>query len=194
VSDRTRPALSARTVDGAGAGACALLLVLAYLLGLAPELRERAEASERRALLDQRRVELSTFAGERRERTGAAQDLEARIAAGSLRLHDVRAVNTHVNTLVELAQACGLRIGEISPDAPTPAGKYSVVLIRIRGSGGYSGVAEFLARLHRDAPDTAVWGFTLGAAEGRRAEFSVDLAWHAAPDGATGTAAPARAN
>jgi len=175
---------SSRMVDAAGVSACVFLLGLAYMVGLAPRLRERAQAVQQRADLDSGRRELTRLGDERRGREIAAAALHAQLASGPLRPSSAREVNQRVQVIVEMADRCGLKISEFSPGTPVSAGRLVVVPIKLRGTGGYAAVTDLIARLHERHPDTAVSSLSLsGSVLGEiPPEFSVEFAWHTAPD------------
>ena len=181
-----------RVIDGAGVAVCAIILGLAYLTGLAPRLRERAAADEHRAQLDTVRQDLARLTGERRERSARADELDDRLASGVVRLRPVREVNRREDEIVKLAEECGLRVAEVAPGVPVVREKFTVVPIRVRGTGGYAEVTALAARAHERFPDTAASALTINgpAGPGGESEFSVEFAWHAAPDGAARAPAP----
>lgn len=187
-----RPLPASRAVDAAGVAACALLLGLAYLVGLAPRLRERAEAVQQRADLEMGRQEVARLEDERRALQARAADLESKLASGPLRPSRASEVNGRVQAIVELAEQCGLRISQLSPGSPVPGDRFVVVPLKARGTGGYAALTSLISTLHERFPDTAVAALTLtGSAAGDATpEFSVEFAWYTAPDGTTVTAAP----
>jgi len=175
---------SVRLVDGAGLGACVLVLGLAYLLGLAPRLHERASAARRRADLDSTVRELAALTEQRRGRNAVAERLGAELESGALRLSGVHDANRRIGAIVSRAKECGLRIAEIVPGVAAPRAALAVVPIKVRGTGGYAAVTELISTIHAEFPDTAVSSLTLSgsAAGGPPPEFSVEFSWYTDPN------------
>lgn len=183
--------VSVRAIDAAGVAACALLLAAAYLVGLAPRLRERSLDAERRAELDRGRVELSGLITQKRDLEAKSAELKVKRERNTVRLQGVREVNRRADVILDVAGASGLRVAEIAPGAPVTKDGLTVVPIRLRGTGTYGAVTQLLSRLHEKYRDTAVTTLTLSAGVDEQAapEFSVDFAWFALPDGAARAAA-----
>lgn len=167
------------------------MLGLAYLVGLAPRLREHASAAQERFDLDTSRGELTRLADERRGRQARADALAAELKAGALQLSSPKDLNRRMQVIVDLAGECGLRIAEFLPGVPGPREKLLVVPIKVRGSGGYAAVTRMIRLLHERCPDTAVSSLSLtGTVVGDiPAEFSVEFEWYTQPDGTGGAAA-----
>lgn len=189
---RTWNATPARLIDAAGIGVCVLLLGAGYMVGLGPRLHERARAAEWRDQLERGRTELARLTDERHALLTREARLVQDLRACDVKTQSVRELNRRVQGLVSEAGACGLQISECAPGTPAAHDKFTLVPIKLRGTGSYEGVSGFLARLHASFPDTAVVSLSVATdVPGESTpEFSVELAWYAAPDGTARASAP----
>lgn len=189
---KARHAPPARVIDAIGVGACVALLGAGYLVGLGPRLRERAQGAEWREQLELGKKELARLSEERRGLLAREVTAGQKLKACAVQMQGVRELNRRVPALVNVAGECGLEIAEVGPGTPAPQDRFTVVPIKVRGTGTYAGVSAFLGRLRASFPDTAVVALQVSTeVPGETTpEFSVELAWYALPDGAARAPAP----
>jgi Tfp pilus assembly protein PilO len=180
-----------RSVDGAGAAACAAVVAALVFGGLLPLLHHRGDA-------EARRHDLVT----QRQRAGAAkaslaklekQLAEARsdLARYPVRLEDARRVNHRLARITDLATARGLEVQGVEPGAVTRGPRYQTIALKLTGNGGYRGCVQFLHDLHDQLPDTAVTAVRLAGnpqQDGAPSTFDFELRWYAAPAQTTAAA------
>jgi hypothetical protein len=171
-------------VDIAGVGACAAATVLAYVLGVAPVLRARAEAGEGETRLAGVRAEIDVVESELVALRDKAFVLRTANDARPARMQPVTVTNTRVSELTDLATVSGLKIAEMQPGAPVAGPRLVVVPVRMSGVGPYRACVVFLNQVRAKFPDVAVRSFRLSGnplEPKAPTSVSIDLAWHAAP-------------
>lgn len=178
-----------RRIDAGGAAACLIVLAVGYFSVVRPyltgEARTRRERDDLVALNEQE----AQRAAEWRTSQQDLQQIERSIAAMPFTLRPVTQVNSHLAQVVELAKGAGLTVQDMNPGSPVVGKRFISVPIKLRGTGGFPEVTEFLSALHARFVDTRVTAFSLNADLGAvngSASFSFELAWHAVPDDPAG--------
>ncbi len=171
-----------RAIDAAGLAACVVLTLVVYAVGIAPVLaRHDAYAADEAAYATEK-----SHAARLQE---TLESLQARLAtarreaaATTITLQPLATTPRHVAKISKLATGSGLQIDDIQTGAATP-GEYAVAVpVHLAGTGTYTASTQFLKRLRRALPETAVQSFALtGHTEDASgaATFRMDLTWHA---------------
>ena len=186
-----------RSVHAVGSGAALALAAAVYVLGIGPWLARAGELEKERAAL--------TAALEQAERQRASLAASANAIAGARRklessrvqLRPLATLNQQIARLTELAAACGLRIGQVTPGQAAVGTRAAAVPITLGGVGGYGQLVGLLERLRDEHPDVIVNGYRLAAVPAagtengpREAQFTLDLSWFSAPDAQASAAVP----
>lgn len=179
--------------------ACGLFLVLAlaggaYYAGVAPVIHARSE------------IESSTLALEDQARNAAGQEalilgeqkklaeVERQLAGIRIELFPPADINKRLKRITELCVGHGLAVQQLDPGQSKPAGdlgKFTIVPIRIVGTGSFNGLCGFLhALLEHEYPDVEVRSLNATAPPEGQSEcaFVLDLRWYAAPAADAGSA------
>jgi hypothetical protein len=186
------------TID---ASAVCVLLALgagAYFLGVEPVLSARAKIQEQKQLLEE---QARNAAGQESlivVQQKKLADVAATLKTISVPLFPPREINKRLSKITELADTHNLKVEQQEAGQARPAagsgelGKFTVVPIRIVGTGSFDGIAGFLHQLlGTEYPDVEVRSMIVNApAEGQAdAAFAIDLRWYAAPAASTASAA-----
>ncbi|MBL8759845.1 MAG: hypothetical protein JNL50_00945 [Phycisphaerae bacterium] len=183
--------LSPRSVDLIGLCACAAVLGAFYVLAAAPLLAERSDtrqAAESVKAENDRINRLTASVRLTRQSIAAASERLARTGGGLAR---AESVNARISTLVDLARALKLELGETTPGALRSGKEFDAIPVTLGGRGPLSGLASFLDTLHAELTDVAVDAIEVRTGQagsrdpGAGVEFSLSLTCfveHAAGD------------
>jgi hypothetical protein len=190
-------------IDAMGIGGCLALMGAVYLAGFGPLIHDRAERAAQRNELGERQQQVASLQETLRGLTDRRRIYEVELAHHPVKLHPASDINQRLAAIVSLAEETGLKVPDIAPQTPKSDQRFTVLPIRLKGTGGYPTAADFFAGLHREFKDTAVTAFTLTAPDPTdggssewtanlvgppappfpaRAEFVFDLEWFAAPN------------
>lgn len=173
-----------RSIDVAGATACAALVAALLFGGILPLLHHRGDAAARRRELLSQRQRVATAkasVAKLQQQLALAQEELARYP---IRLEDARRVNHRLARITDLATARGLEVQGVEPGGITRGPRYQTIALKLTGAGGYRGCVQFLHDLHEQLPDTAVTAVRLSGnpqEEIARPTFDFELRWYAAP-------------
>ncbi|MCC6322035.1 MAG: type 4a pilus biogenesis protein PilO [Phycisphaerales bacterium] len=175
------------TVDACGLLAIMGIAAAGYFFGAAPVINARAEIDARtHALEDQARSaagQESLIVGEQRKLV----DLERQLSVIQIELFPPTDINKRLKRITELCVAEGLSIQQLDPGQAKPAGelgKFTIVPIRIVGTGSFNGICGFLhTMLENEYPDVEVRTLNAAAPADGQADgaFVIELRWYAAP-------------
>ena len=173
-------------LDLTGLGIIVVLSFGAYLVGVAPSIRQASAVQSQKQQLVQETQQASALAASRGELTRRLDDARQAVETGSFRLRSVKRLNQYLAQLTKLATASKLTLHEIQPGKPTHGPHYWSVPIIMSGTGRYRTCARFLHGLHKALPDTRLSSLQLNASSGDSrtptANFRFGLVWHAAAD------------
>jgi Tfp pilus assembly protein PilO len=181
-----------RSLDAAGAAACAIIVAALIFGGLMPLLSHRGDAdASRRELAHQRqRVAAGKAAVAQLQRQLA--EARAELARYPVHLEDARRVNHRLARITSLATSRGLEVQGVEPGGIARGLRYQTIALKLTGNGGYRGCVRFLHDLHEQLPDTAVIAVRLAGnpqqENGAPPTFEFELRWYAAPALATAVA------
>lgn len=189
--------LPPRALDGIGIAALIAIVAAAYAVGVHPALDRRAIAERDAATLATETANAESAARE----LAAAQKLRDTVLANrseQLALEPASQVNARIGRLTALANEEAISIQQLTPGEPTfESGKpFTAVPIRVQGGGSFMDCIEFLRRLREEHRDIAVpaIGLSIGEPASENApahlDMTLDLVWHAAPDGSAGRKQP----
>jgi Tfp pilus assembly protein PilO len=130
-----------------------------------------------RAAIEQASSLVSTTRGLRTQLTSA----QTALAQIDIPLQPATSINLRVAELTTLAGECKLEMDAIQPGTITHSPRFGEIPIQISGRGTYRTMADFLHRLRRQFPDTAIRAFELSATPedpNALASFNVRLVWY----------------
>ncbi len=169
-------------IDAAGLGVCLAISGLAYLIGLAPLVRQAAAVQSQKQQLAHQKRQVSKL---RTSRSALDQQLtRAReaVAVGTFKLRPVDQLNGYLAQLTALATASNLTLYEIQPGQAINQPNYRSVPVVMSGVGSYRTCALFLRKLHDVLPDTRLSSLELAASDSTRkpgSRFRLNLVWYA---------------
>lgn len=172
-----------RQLDAIGASVCLLLTVIMYVSGIEPLLARHAAAQTARGQLQHRRSKLLRLSASLRKLQKEHAAVQEQLTASPLRLQAASLLNVRLDQVTQLAAECGLKVGQIHPQAILSGSRYRVVPIQLAGEGSYPTCVLFLKRLRAESPDTGVVHIDLrnSADNAKAARFLFSLEWYAAP-------------
>jgi len=171
-------------IDGIGAAICVAMTLATYFLAVRPRSRRHDVFAARQAEFNARQSESHQLSETARELERHKNSSAEQLQSGPLRLETPSETNRRLAKITDLANACGLKVNQIAPDALIVGARYGVVPIRLSGTGRYPTCVQFLRRLHEMFPDTAVAAIDLGATPNNPedlATFKFNLEWYTAP-------------
>lgn len=185
-SANSRKALQPWVIDAAGVGAVIALSLGVYVVDVRPTQRARAEQSAQRAELAAQRRKADELSSSLHKIQDVLQQTRAKAEEGALQLEPIRKLNERLARLTELATNCRLSINAVEPAKPAPGPHCDVVEVRVSCQGTFRGCSEFLDRLHKEMPDTAVAAMEVSGKPGAKevpVAMSFTIYWFAAkPD------------
>jgi len=175
--------LSARQIDLAGAGVCVATGLLFCVVGVLPLLRRSDYFARQQTRLEGQRRQAAQLARDVAVLKSRLAGIRKELADNPVQLQTAYHLNRRIAELADLAGQAGLVINRVQPGEPTSSPRFETVPIRLAGNGSYPVCAEFLRRLGRRFPDTAVDSFQVVGnprKPGEPATFDVSLLWYAA--------------
>ncbi len=171
-------------IDGIGAALCVAMTLVTYFAAVQPSSRRHAVFATQRAELDARREDCRQLTETARALAEQSKASASELQGSPLRLEKPSQTNRRLAKITELANACGLKVNRITPASTIAGPRYGVVPIVLRGSGEYPTCVQFLRRLHKMFPDTAVAAIDLEASPNNAeipTSFTFSLEWYTAP-------------
>ncbi|MBC8108138.1 MAG: type 4a pilus biogenesis protein PilO [Anaerolineae bacterium] len=171
-------------IDIAGIVICLVLSGAAYLVGARPLMASRDERAERDvafAATVEQANSLSASTRALRTQLSTAQTALARI---EIPLQPSTSINQRIAELTALGGECYLEMQSIQPGAITNSERFAQIPIQVTGTGTYRTCADFLQRLRKQCPDTAVCAFELSVPPGDSSmavSFNIQLMWYVQP-------------
>lgn len=193
MSTRTSGSLGLVSVDATAASVAVIASVLAAAIVFLPSWRTQALQA---ALMTRR-----TDAEQRQHAAGellrAAQreldETAAEVASNGVKTLPASALNTKLAEFVDLAGLSAMRLDALVPGERIRTSRTVSVQIKMRGLCDLAAFQDFLHRLRARCPDVAVVAMLLGrhdpsgtdapASPTNSTRFTLDLVWHAAPEG-----------
>ena len=182
-SPRQKKAL--QTIIATGAAVCLAASAGGYLLGVRPAIAAIAAENAVNADLAEKQRQTDDAARKLQSTRNRLAEANRAVAALPLRLEPAAAANLRLNRLAEVAQASGVLIDVMQPQAVVDGPHYQTVPIRVAGNGPYQACAAFLHAVRAQFPDVTIQSFeAINGSPGRganNASFRIDLAWHTTP-------------
>ncbi|MBT3201550.1 MAG: hypothetical protein HN350_16735 [Phycisphaerales bacterium] len=172
-------------VDVAAMCAFALLLLMAYFVGIQPVI-QRYQGFGRMVekLENQQHIEME-LSGQVAKLAAGLTDVKQQLADNAIKLTPATQINSHLARLATLTGQCGLKLDQLRPDKSLDGPRYKTVPIYLVGSGDFPACARLLKKLQQDFPDTSVASFDMQgdpANPEAPTRLKVDLLWYALAD------------
>ena len=166
-----------------GAVACALLLLVGWLMGVQPLMADNQQASsivdqandaeqqatQSKNALDQLNVQL--------------EEVRTRLAQQPVSLDTAGQINPLLAQLAEWSEQHNLAITRTNSGQPLALAYYDYVPISLAGEGAYGDLLAFFTRLHEDRGDLGIVSFNVRRlANGAGVSFDLELAWYVLSD------------
>lgn len=158
----TRKPLRSRTlvVDAAGLLACLAVAAGAYFLGVEPVTDARAQIDQKKRLIDEQTRNAADAEELVRHESARLSELKQQLDAVKVQLAPPGDLNKRLAVIAGLLESHGLVVQALDPGAPATdpdLGKFTMVPIRLAGSGSFAGVSAFLHNLlAKEFPDIEV--------------------------------------
>ena len=184
---RTLPAVL--KIDALGIGGAAVITAVAVAVGMGPTFLSQRPSRERQAA-DLTRLKQEAAVLDRD--TEAARTHIARLTEQvkeAVPLRPADRVNDRLREITALAKTHSITLNQVTPAKAEAEAKYRLVPIKVTGAAPYGAVSRFIHELHEKFRDTAVTSFDLKAPPSDnppKADFTLNLAWYAAPAGSPG--------
>jgi len=172
-------------IDLAAAGICALLALIAYVVGVYPVIRRHQGFALRATELEVQQKKVRKLFGKVAHVASEITQIKQELADNTIELKPADQVNSHLARLAALAGKCGLKLDQLRPDKPLNSSRYQTVPIYLAGSGNFPACVKLLRELQRGFPDTSVASFEVKGDPTKPAEptkLRVDLLWYALAD------------
>ena len=170
-------------VDAAGLGACLVISIASYALGVAPLIQRSAEirdSIQERQREEQTKADLARSHNQLKQRLGQVQK---ELAEAAIQLQPMSRLNEYLAQLTNLATQNGLSLHEIKPGQPVSLKHYRSIPIHLSGTGTYQDSVLFLNSLNKKFPDIRVFTLNLNVLThpGKpQAKVNMGLIWHTA--------------
>ena len=169
-------------IDLAAAGTCALLALIAYVVGVHPVIRRHQGFGLRATELKAQQKRARKLSGKVANVASEITQINQELADNTLQLKPSSQVNSHLARIAALAGKCGLKIDQLRPDKSLRGSRYQTVPIYLVGSGDFPVCVRLMQELHRGFPDTSVASFEVTGDPTKPTEpakLRVDLLWYA---------------
>jgi len=169
-------------IDLAAVGACALLALIAYVVGVHPVIRRHRGFALRAIELRAQQKKARKLSGKVAHVASEIVRIKQKLADNTIDLKSSDQVNSHLARLAALAGQCGLKLDQLRPDTPLNGSRYQTVPIYLAGSGNFPACVKLLRELQRGFPDTSVASFEVKGDPTKPSEptkLRVDLLWYA---------------
>ena len=169
-------------IDLAALGICALLALIAYVVGVYPVIRRHQGFGLREAELKVQHEKARKLSAKVRQVASEIVEIKQELADNTIELQPVGQVNSHLARIARLAGQCGLKLDQLRPDKCLNGSRYQTVPIYLVGSGSFPACVKLLRELQRGFPDTSVASFEVKGDPAKPSEptnLRVDLLWYA---------------
>lgn len=171
-------------VHAAGLGACLVISIASYALGVAPLIQRSADmqdAIEEQQHQEQEKAKLARSYNQLKQKLETTQQ---ELNEAAFQLQPVNRLNGYMAQLTNLATQCGLSLHEIKPSDPIALQHYRAIPIRLSGAGTYQDTVIFLHRLNQEFLDIRLSGLGLRASGDpakNQGKINMKLVWYTAP-------------
>ena len=172
-------------IDLAAVGICALLALIAYVVGVRPVIRRHQGFALRETELKVRQKKARKLSARVAHVASEITQIKQELADNIIELKPVGQVNSHLARIARLAGHCGLKLDQLRPDKRLSGSRYQTVPIYFVGSGSFPACVKLMRELQRGFPDTSVASFEVKGDPTKPAEptkLRIDLLWYALAD------------
>jgi hypothetical protein len=169
-------------VDLAALGVFALLVVIAYVVGVNPVIQRHQGFDMQAAELKVKQGKARGLSAKVARVASEITQIKQELANNAITLTPADQVNSHLARIALLAGECGLKIDQLRPDKSLNGPRYKTVPIYLVGSGSFPACVKLLQELKRKFPDTSVASFEVSGDPTKSDEptkLRVDLLWYA---------------
>lgn len=166
------------------AAICLAVTGVAFLLGVAPAMRQIAQQRAQKSEFLEKKSTASNLAISLAAANQNLKQVQQALDEIPLQLHPMTYLNKQLAQITALATSSGLTLHETQPGQPTATRFHTLVPIQMSGTCDYPTYAHFLHGLHEQFPHTAVSSFRLTTSDNASkplAMFRMNLIWHATP-------------
>jgi len=169
-------------IDAAAVGFCLLATAGVFFGAARPMVLRHRQLHEQQADLANQRRKVSQLSASAAELEQRLSEVRRQLAQSKVTLRPTSQVNRQIAKLTELFNACQLKANDIQLGQAEHSSKYTVVPIKISGTGRFPSCVRFLHELAEKFPDTGVASFEISGDPAQPAEpgaFRFELYWYA---------------
>ena len=172
-------------VDLAAMGLCAVLALLAYVVGVHPVIRRHQSFDLQEAELKVQQGKARKLSAKVARVASEVTRINQKLANNVIELKPAGQINSHLASLAGLAGECGLKLDQLRPDKSLNGARYQTVPIYLAGTGSFPACVKLLRELQRRFLDTSVASFEVKGDPTKPTEptkLRIDLLWYALAD------------
>jgi len=172
-------------IDLAAVGVFAFMVLIAYVVGVHPVLRQHQNFILREVELGVQQGKATKLSMRIARFASRIMQIKQELADNVIKLKPASQVNSHLARMAGLVNQCGLKLDQLRPGKSLNGPRYQTVPIYLVGTGNFSACAKLLQELQRCFPDTSVASFEVKGDPTKPTEptkLRVDLLWYAVAD------------